>query len=123
MHGPARPSLSPRQGPSRSGSIGLYLCLLSTGFYLYLLPIGLCLLPIGLYLCLLPTGLYLCLLSTGLYLCLLPIGLYLCPETLNCRLKDVEWENVLTSELSADVCAETFACILTKELDKIMKAI
>ena len=41
-------------------------------------------------------------------------------QTLNCRLKEVEWDNVLTSEMTADLFAETFACVLTEELDKIM---
>ena len=41
-------------------------------------------------------------------------------QTLNCRLGDIEWINLLTSNMTADVCAETFAYILTEELDKII---
>ena len=41
-------------------------------------------------------------------------------QTLNSRLTEIEWANLLTSDMTADECAEAFAYILTEEMDKFI---
>ena len=41
-------------------------------------------------------------------------------ETLNCRLQDIDWRALLLDDMTADQCAESFATILTTQLDLVI---
>jgi len=38
-------------------------------------------------------------------------------ETLSCKLQEIDWHTILLKDMTADECAETFATVLTRELD------